>query len=135
MQAHLLNYGRSQRDGTRLARFRLLETNARFRLLGRLNYGQLPLVQVWANIARAEVVIGYAVGGGLEYAFGPNARLRMEYLYYGFPGKTVTSETTSSNFCGACSPPFQFNTSTSTASMSVRPSMNVVRAGVDWRFN
>jgi outer membrane immunogenic protein len=80
------------------------------------------------NTANSQVVFGYAAGGGLEYAFGPNSRLRLEYLYYGLPEKTANSQIV--NSFGI--PPSTFTTA---ASMSAKPSMNVVRAGVDWRFN
>jgi opacity protein-like surface antigen len=84
--------------------------------------------------ANSQVVFGYAAGGGLEYAFGPNARLRVEYLYYGFPEKSASAQSSSSSTCNTCIPPSTF-TSTNTTSISVKPSTNVVRAGINWRFN
>ncbi len=85
-------------------------------------------------IANSKVVFGYAAGGGLEYALGPNARLRMEYLYYGFPEKTANFQESSSFTCTACVPP-STSTFMTASSVSAKPSTNVVRAGIDWRFN
>lgn len=100
---------------------------------GGLATGGLDLETSLAPLANSLIVTGYAAGGGLEYAFGPNARLRLEYLYYGFPEKRVGTQSISSSTCAGCIPPT--STFTSITSMSVKPSTNVVRAGIDWRFN
>jgi outer membrane immunogenic protein len=101
---------------------------------GGLATAGLDLETSLGTIANSQVVTGYAAGGGLEYAFGPNARLRVEYLYYGFPEKSIGSQSSSSSTCNTCIPPSTFLSATTT-SMSVKPSINVVRTGIDWRFN
>jgi len=58
---------------------------------------------------------GYAVGGGLEYAFTERFSGRVEYRYYDFGGE---------NFAVASLP----------APVSARLAQNVVRAGVSYKF-
>ena len=101
---------------------------------GGLAVAGLDLETSLGPFANSQVITGYAAGGGLEYAFGPNARLRVEYLYYGFPEKNAGSQISNSNTCNTCIPPTT-TSSTTTAFMSVKPSANVIRAGIDWRFN
>jgi outer membrane immunogenic protein len=101
---------------------------------GGLAAAGLDLETSSGNITASEVVVGYAAGGGLEYSFWPNARLRLEYLYYGFPGKSGSFEQSGSSTCTACIPPIT-STFASSASLSVKPPTNVIRAGIDWRFN
>jgi outer membrane immunogenic protein len=101
---------------------------------GGLATAGLDLETSLGTLANSQVVTGYAAGGGLEYAFWPNARLRVEYLYYGFPEKSAGSQSSSLSACNTCIPPI-ITPSTTTASVSAKPSMNVVRAGIDWRFN
>lgn len=66
----------------------------------------------------SDVAVGYAVGGGVSYAFGPNVSMRAEYLRYAFPDKTL--------------PVGNVDYATTT---TVNVTNNVIRAGLDWRFN
>ncbi|MBN8942841.1 MAG: porin family protein [Rhizobiales bacterium] len=52
------------------------------------------------NIASNSTRVGYAVGGGVEYAFTPNWTAKLEYLYYGFGDRSnvfVTGDRVSQN--------------------------------------
>ena len=82
---------------------------------------------LFPEISRSEIAVGYAAGGGLQYAVGPQLSVRAEYLYYGFPEKTVQSQFQTDNI--------GFGARSNGTTVTVRPSTNVVKVGVDWRLN
>ena len=71
-----------------------------------------------ATFNSAEDRTGWTVGGGIEVAFAPRWSAKLEYLYVDFGDRTV-------NWAPAPLPPI-----TDTAHLT----MNVVRAGVNYRF-
>ena len=77
--------------------------------------------------ALAQNMIGWAVGGGLEYPVAPRWSVKAEYLYTAFGRGT----TTSTNLTAAATPgSFPSNVFTHSTDFHA----HVVRAGVTWRF-
>lgn len=82
-----------------------------------------PITAVYGGTS-SKTMVGWTIGGGLEYAFTNNLTLRGEYLYYDL-GKTSYSmvggtNTPDNEFLGA--------------SVSHKVTGNLVRAGVNWKF-
>ena len=71
---------------------------------------------------------GIAYGGGLEFALTNNLLLRAEYLHYDFNKKSIAQG--SSQGMSACGCEY-----TSTYAIYEKPSLDVVRAGLSYKFD
>jgi outer membrane immunogenic protein len=78
---------------------------------------------VATDFLSSNIKVGYAIGGGVEYALTRNFTLKGEYLYYDL-GK-VSGQT--SPLTNAAPPPINF-------SVSQKVSGHIVRAGVNYKF-
>jgi len=67
--------------------------------------------------------LGWMVGAGAEYAITNNLTVKAEYNYIDFGSQTETLNANTSNFGPA------------TAVVTTKPTMNVVKVGVNWLFN
>ena len=67
--------------------------------------------------------LGWMVGAGVEYAVTNNLTLKAEYNYLNFGSENETLTATSST-----SGPL-------TALVTTKPTMNVIKIGVNWLFN
>lgn len=74
----------------------------------------------------SSVLIGYAVGGGLEYALGAGWSIKGEYLHMGFGTKGY-------NLTGSLQSPAGL-TGVITTHVDIKPSFDVARLGVNYRF-
>lgn len=74
------------------------------------------------TISDSHSLDGYTVGGGVEYGFTPNLSLKVEYLY----AHLDTTEYFVSQGCPGGGAP--------TSLCSLGANVNVVRAGLNWRF-
>lgn len=72
-----------------------------------------------------KTITGYAVGGGLAYALSPQLAFRAEYLRYQFPDTVQAVSPGGPVLAGT----------PSTSLSSINASTNVIRGGLDWRFN
>lgn len=70
-----------------------------------------------SSFSSSDVAVGYALGGGVEYAWSPNLALRLEYLRYQFPDMEIVHST--GTFAGRT---------------TVDRSLDVIRGGLDWRL-
>jgi outer membrane immunogenic protein len=70
----------------------------------------------------SQVLLGYAAGTGVQYALTQNVGIKFEYLYFSLQ---------STNFSIAALP----GNTPSFSSVSMRPSGNILRIGVDWYFH
>lgn len=78
------------------------------------------------NASDSAVLIGYAVGGGLEYALGAGWSIKGEYLHLGFGTKGY-------NLTGSLQSPAGL-TGVIATHVDIRPSFDVARIGVNYRF-
>ncbi len=69
--------------------------------------------------------LGWVLGAGIEYAFTSNLTAKIEYNYINFGSKNETLTANFSNFPGA----------PATATVTSKPTMNVVKVGLNWLFN
>jgi outer membrane immunogenic protein len=75
--------------------------------------------------SRSEVKTGWTVGGGGEYAIDKHWSLKAEYLYVDFSDVNLTGNIHSTGTAGIANP----------LSISEDLKANIVRAGVNYRFN
>ncbi len=73
----------------------------------------------------SDIRTGWTLGGGLEWAFGPNWSAFVEADYYGFDARTETFNNSAAVTGGFVLPPFTIN---------VKPSFETVSFGVNYRF-
>jgi outer membrane immunogenic protein len=78
------------------------------------------------NASESTVLVGYAVGGGLEYARGAGWSVKGEYLHLGFG-------TNSYNLTGYLQSPAGLTGVISTH-VDIKPNFDIARAGVNYRF-
>lgn len=74
----------------------------------------------------SNVLVGYAVGGGLEYALGAGWSVKGEYLHMGFG-------TNGYNLTGSLQTP-SAQTGVITTHVDIKPSFDIARVGVNYRF-
>lgn len=87
-----------------------------------LTYGPLGSM----NASDRALLVGYAVGAGLEYALGAGWAVKGEYLHMGFG-------TNGYNLTGSLQSPSGF-TGVITTHVDVKPSFDIARVGVNYRF-
>lgn len=87
-----------------------------------LTYGPLGSM----NVSQTTVLVGYAVGGGLEYALGAGWSFKGEYLHMGFG-------TNGYNLTGSLQSPAGL-TGVIATHVDIKPSFDIVRVGVNYRF-
>jgi outer membrane immunogenic protein len=80
--------------------------------------------QIGEFYAATETRFGWTVGTGLEYAFVPNWSAFAEYDYYDFGTRSVLLAVTGNPLITVEVPP----------TFQIRQSMNVVKAGINYRF-
>jgi outer membrane immunogenic protein len=78
------------------------------------------------NASDGAVLVGYAVGGGLEYALGPGWSVKGEYLHMGFG-------TNGYNLTGSLQAPAGL-TGVIATHVDIKPGFDIARAGVNYRF-
>ena len=71
----------------------------------------------------SDTLVGWTVGGGVEWAFAPNWSVKGEYLYMDFGSISTSTNVASAAFVN----PNVFST-------SVDLKANIVRAGINYRF-
>lgn len=74
---------------------------------------RVSVVPAGATAKDSDVLVGFAVGGGIEHAFSQDWSMKLEYLYMNFESHSLSA--------GA-------------ASARVEPELHVIRAGVNWHF-
>ncbi|WP_082884944.1 outer membrane protein [Bradyrhizobium stylosanthis] len=87
-----------------------------------LTYGPLGFM----NASERTLLVGYAVGGGLEYSLGAGWSIKGEYLHMGFG-------TNGYNLSGSLQSPTGF-TGVITTHVDIKPSFDIARVGVNYRF-
>src|SRR4051812_45716446 len=92
---------------------------------GTIGYPIAPTVVLSGTSSNSRTSLGYALGGGLEYAFWKNWSIKAEYLYYNL-GRHST--TISGSFTNFAPPTGGFSTA------SLRDDGHIVRAGLNYRF-
>jgi outer membrane immunogenic protein len=92
---------------------------------GTISFPSAPTVALIAASSTSRTSLGYALGGGVEYAFWNNWSLKAEYLYYDLGRHSTTIGGTFTNFTPATG---GFSTA------SVRDNGHIVRAGLNYRF-
>jgi len=92
---------------------------------GTIGFPIAPTVVLSGTSSNSRTSLGYALGGGLEYAFWKNWSIKAEYLYYNL-GRHST--TISGSFTNFAPPTGGFSTA------SVRDDGHIVRAGLNYRF-
>jgi outer membrane immunogenic protein len=78
------------------------------------------------NASERAVLVGYAVGGGLEYAVGAGWSIKSEYLHMGFG-------TNGYNLTGSLQSPAGL-TGVIATHVDIKPSFDIARMGVNYRF-
>lgn len=78
------------------------------------------------NASDSAVLLGYAVGGGLEYALGAGWSVKGEYLHIGFG-------THGYNLTGSLQSPAGL-TAVIATHVDIRPSVDIARVGVNYHF-
>lgn len=78
------------------------------------------------NASDSAVLIGYAVGGGVEYALGAGWSVKGEYLHMGFGTKGY-------NLTGSLQAPAGV-TAAIASHVDIKPSFDIARIGVNYRF-
>jgi outer membrane immunogenic protein len=78
------------------------------------------------NASQSAVLVGYAVGGGLEYALGAGWSVKGEYLHMGFG-------TNGYNLTGSLQAPAGL-TAVITTHVDTKPSFDIACVGVNYRF-
>jgi outer membrane immunogenic protein len=100
-----------------------------------------PTSGVVISGAAAPTIWGWTAGAGFEYALLPNLSAFVEYDYLGFAshdvnftcsGFTYNPVTTNNNWCGLN---FATGVANSTVPIEVRQQINVVKLGLNYRFN
>jgi outer membrane immunogenic protein len=76
--------------------------------------------------SRSDIRVGYAVGGGLEYAITQNVSIKGEYLYVDLGRESVTGRYTGTEFITSPGDTF---------AVRDKASFSVARAGLNWKFN
>ena len=76
----------------------------------------------------SEVNVGWVIGAGAEWAFAPNWSLKAEYLYVDFGTRAYLSPLVAAAAPAAVNTGYFWTT-------SVRESDNIVRVGVNYKFN
>jgi outer membrane immunogenic protein len=79
------------------------------------------------SVSSDKTSVGYAVGGGVEYAFNRNWSLKAEYLHLGFGSQTYDFEATAAI-------PALGVVAGATASGDVKLDFDIARVGVNYRF-
>lgn len=92
---------------------------------GTIGFPVAPDVVLSGTSAINRTSLGYALGGGIEYAFWNNFSLKAEYLYYNLGRHSTTIGGTFTNFAPATG---GFSTA------SVRDDGHIIRAGLNYRF-
>ncbi|MDN4983652.1 outer membrane beta-barrel protein [Bradyrhizobium arachidis] len=87
-----------------------------------LTYGPLGSM----NASDRAVLVGYVVGGGLEYALGAGWSVKGEYLHMGFG-------TNGYNLTGSLQSPTGL-TGVITTHVDIKPSFDIARVGMNYRF-
>lgn len=78
------------------------------------------------NASESPVLVGYAVGGGLEYALGAGWSVKGEYLHLGFG-------TNSYNLTGSLQSPAGL-TGVIATHVDIKPSFDIARVGANYHF-
>jgi outer membrane immunogenic protein len=78
------------------------------------------------SASESAVLVGYAVGGGLEYALGAGWSVKGEYLHMGFG-------TNGYNLTGSLQAPSGL-TGVIATRVDIKPSFDIARVGVNYRF-
>ncbi|MCA1393755.1 porin family protein [Bradyrhizobium sp. IC3123] len=87
-----------------------------------LTYGPLGSM----NASNSAVLVGYAVGGGIEYALGAGWSFKGEYLHMGFG-------TNGYNLTGSLQSPAGL-TGVIASHVDIKPSFDIARVGMNYRF-
>ena len=87
-----------------------------------LTYGPLG----YMNASNSAVLVGYAVGGGIEYAVGAGWSFKGEYLHMGFG-------TNGYNLTGSLQSPAGL-TGVIASHVDIKPSFDIARVGMNYRF-
>lgn len=76
-------FTRSNWVGTTRARVGVAADKALFYVTGGLAYGDTRVgASTAVGVTTSRTRVGFALGGGLEYAFTPNVTAKVEYMYY-----------------------------------------------------
>lgn len=100
--------------GTARARLGLAFGNILPYVTGGFAYGRLDSSSAFTGFSIGQTLPGWTAGGGVEYAITHNLSFRTEYLYVDLSNQD-----------------FQ----TPAGARTAHPTLNVVRAGLDWKFD
>jgi outer membrane immunogenic protein len=92
---------------------------------GTIGFPTAPAVVLNGTSSTSRTSLGYALGGGVEYAFWNNWSLKAEYLYYNLGRHSTTVGGSFTNFAP---------TTGGFSTASVRNDGHIVRAGLNYRF-
>ncbi|WP_025033345.1 outer membrane protein [Bradyrhizobium sp. DOA9] len=87
-----------------------------------LTYGPLGSM----NVSNSAVLVGYAIGGGIEYALGAGWSVKGEYLHMGFG-------TNGYNLTGSLQSPAGL-TGVIATHVDIKPTFDIARVGMNYRF-
>ena len=92
---------------------------------GTIGFPSAPTVVLSGTSSTSRNSLGYALGGGIEYAFWNNWSVKAEYLYYNLGRHSTIIGGSFTNFAPATG---GFSTA------SVRDDGHIIRAGLNYRF-
>jgi outer membrane immunogenic protein len=93
----------------------------------------------WGRGISNSLLVGYSVGGGLEWMFVPNWSLKGEALYYSLGNMNVSNVAATSAILGQNEPLWAAQAYSGTGLIAGQTSINyqgiIARAGVNYHFN
>jgi outer membrane immunogenic protein len=97
-----------------------------------VSFGTFPVAPVYNGAVHigsdSQARVGWVAGAGGEYAFAPNWSVKVEYLYVDLGTQTYRSPLVAAVAPNAVGPNYSWST-------SVRERENIVRVGLNYRFN
>jgi outer membrane immunogenic protein len=87
-----------------------------------------------ASDSVSKTLVGYAVGGGMEYALGRGWSIKGEYLHLGFGNQSYDLDAPFSESTSALGLPGAIVSGRMTAHADVKTSFDLARIGVNYRF-
>jgi outer membrane immunogenic protein len=87
-----------------------------------------------ASDSMSKTLVGYAVGGGMEYALGRGWSIKGEYLHLGFGNQSYDLDAPFSESTSVLGVPGTIVSGRMTAHADVKTSFDIARLGVNYRF-